>query len=288
MEEFATSAHQFGGSGRKCIEIYGCDGSSPETTLEAQLLQHGIIGRRWSLKDMKEGGEVPGSIFYWFKHVASQTMEPDSIMKKLSGKWHCGICYHDISNVYYYNNVFNKPVNLNSELDIMLPPTIVSGSECIHLADEMRHMIDYLFEHGIVSHKMTFTHGRIDAQCVVDSFESWDRDEVALPVSWFYFKPNFRRGLTCKHPTAYRHPHVYAPMGAKSTAVNMNNALKQRRMVFDEDIFLGREANGMRVDVNSDGQTVNACLYIVIDKETAQVMANPVEYLSRREQNDVR
>ena len=288
MEDFATLSCQFTEEGRECIEIFGCDGSSPETTLEAQLLKHGIIEKRWSIKEMKDGCEIPGTIFYWFKHVASQSMTPDTIKMDPDQKWHCGICYHEINNIYYYRKTSSAPINLNRHLDIILPETIVSGSECIHLADEMRNLIRYLFDHGIVSHRMTFTHGRIDAQCVVDSFETWDREEVALPVSWFYFKPNFRRGLVSNNPSAYKHPHVYEPFDYNSVPLKMNGALRQAKFTLDDSIFIGMESDGRRVDVNTDGQTVNACLYLVIDRKTAQVMANPVEYLARRKSDDLR
>lgn len=281
--EFATSKNQYPGEDRDILLIGACDGVTMERTLEAQLIKHGIIDEKWSHCNE----DTPGSVFFWFKHVGAAVYEPDSIECNAEGTSHCGVCYHDIDYVYHFNRIGSDRINLTRDLDIAMPLTIVSGSECIHLADELLSIRNWLFRHGFAVRRIQFKRSRIDVQCIIDSFETWDRDRVALPLRWFYFSPSIRNFLALDDRFG-RGEHVFLASSDRSVPRNMNRAAKENGYISTKSIFQGRDEYEMKpADINSDWQSSHPCAFVILRREVARQMARPTRNdYNRRTLND--
>lgn len=270
--EFATSKNQYAGSDRETILIGACDGKTRERTLEHQLIRNGIIDGKWS----HAGDETPGSIFFWFKHVAAGIYEPDYMELDSIDTNHCGICYHDIEYVYHFISDGMHKLNLTRDMDVVMPATIVSGSECIHLGDEMLRLREWLFRHGLVQKVMKFTRSRIDVQCIIDCWQTWDRDVVALPLRWFYFRPDIRQAMA-RGESFGRGRHIFGAYAGDSLPRKMNMAAKETGYIRAKDIFSGRDDyTGRVVDINCDGQSSHPCAYAKLYRDQAMELATPL------------
>lgn len=269
--EFATHKNQYSGEGRKVLTIGECDGSTREATLEAQLINYGIIDSKWSHCNE----DTPGSVFFWFKHVGASVYEPEYIAYEDENTRHCGVCFHDIDFVYYFNRVVHEPINLTRDLDILLPRTMVSGSECIHLADELMAIRNYLFKHRLVHERITFIRSRIDARCVIGAWKTWDREKVALPLRWFYFTPSIRKVLALDDSFGSG-VHVFLGSSDNSVPRKMNAAAKENGTISTKSLFTGRDEYECKgADINSDWQSSHKCAYAVIHRDVARMLAKP-------------
>lgn len=270
--EFATSKNQFSGENREILTIGACDGRTRERTLESRLMEAGIIDGKWSHRNE----DTPGSVFYWFKHVGASVYSPDFIDYNLESTNHCGICYHDIDFVYHFNRGETDRINLTRDLDIVMPPTIVSGSECIHLADELIGIRNWLFKHGFAIRRIKFNRGRIDAQCIIDSYQKWDRPVVALPLMWFYFTPTQRRFLAMDDSFGMGR-HVFLASGEKSVPKRMNLAAKENGNISTKSLFGGRDEYAMNMaSIDTDEQSSHPCAFAIITVDQARTLARPL------------
>lgn len=266
---FASSADQFAGEGRKLITLSACDGSSEQATMEWQLRKLGLI-KKWRHED----DDRPGTVFYWFKHVAAQAYEPSmfSYLGKNNGSI-CGVCgKKDIQKVYSFRLTGSGIVNLTDTMDILLPEIMKSGSICIHLADEFRSLTEYLIKnHLVLNGDVHFRMGRIVARDIIDAWHSWDKstDVVALPVQWFYFTPMERKLLMLGQSVSGYGYHVYNANSSKYVLMRMAAARKAKRTISAYRLFDGTDEYGHRCDIATPAQTAIKHVYVILTRKSA-------------------
>ena len=226
---------------------------------------------------------MPGTVFYWFKHYAAQVYEPDWVEAHEKRDWHCGVCFHAIQYLYHF--VGGGIVNFDANTDLELPPVMVSGSECIWLAEELKCLTRYLLDKGFVKGQLRYNKGRIDAQCLFDSFDTWPVNEIALPIQWFYFRPNFRRGLQTEMERGGSPTQVISRWSnaKNSLPTTMNHIVqKEYRVNYGEAFWKGLDTDGKSdADINSDCQSAKPYRYVIVTKRNARLMARPSIYLGR-------
>ena len=226
---------------------------------------------------------MPGTVFYWFKHYAAQVYAPDRVEAHKVKDWHCGVCFHAIQHLYYF--VGGGIVNFDDDTDVELPPSIVSGSECIWLAEELRSLTNYLFQKGFVTRELKYTRGRIDAQCVFDSFASWPTDEIALPIQWFYFRPNFRRGMLTAMKCGGSPSQTISWWSNQKNSIptTMSHIVSHgSRSNFGDSFWRGTDTDGKTFsDIDSDSQSAEPFRYVIVSRSAAMLMARPSIYLRR-------
>lgn len=271
---FATSPKQFAQSKtRKVIFIGTCDGSSKFNTLEHQLIAEGILDTKWSMNNDDE----PGSIFYWFKHVGATEYIPESYLHHTDA-WHCGICYHEINHIYRYSRMNGGPVNLTEDIDVMLPETIISGSECINLTEELRALTNYIDRNGFATRGIFYKFGRIAAREIIASWDSWKKNEIALPVQWFYFEPVERQKLMLGQDNSGYGRHVEFYGRYDSVPRCMAAALRQPRNIRAYQLFNGLDEYKKTADLNTVGQVATSCHYVVLTRDSAKKLAGELNY----------
>lgn len=181
----------------KTLILGPCDGLSEERTLKWQLIKAGII------KDCTEWGkshlEDPRSVFHFFKHHASDGYAPDFV-DSADPDSHCGVCFHRIDYSFVFRSKTNDPfqavwVNEKGEdVPILFPVTMISGSECIHLANELKSLIAACRKKFNAFH-ISFEDGLIDMDSILKHADEWTVDVAAFPLEWFYFSPSLRDRL---------------------------------------------------------------------------------------------
>ena len=267
----------------KIIQIGVCDGSSREATLERQLIKNGLMAQKWSMSD-----DTPGTVFFWFKHVAAQVYEPDMMEPNETKDWHCGVCYTAIKHLYHFRG--GGIVNFAKDIDVSLPPVIVSGSECIWLGKELKALTNYLVSSKYVVGPVRYTRGRIDAQCLFDSFDQWPYDEFVLPLQWFYLKPNQRRGLSRTINGWDRATQVLSWWKSKDDSIPklMNHIRKsEARYGLGEKFWNGTDIDGKTMaTIDTDSQVAEPNRFIVVSRTDARIMARPSVYMRRMLAND--
>lgn len=267
--DFATSKNQYPAK-KDLLRLDTCDGSAPDNTLEAQLIREGIIESKWSHADE----DTPGSIFFWFKHVAAPLYVPDFCSFTDSRSRHCGICYHKIRFVYHYNlaDPGIDVVNLTGELDVRLPPDMVSGSECIHLADEFMAIRNWMIANGFFNGMIRFSHGRIDVDSLIVNWSSWKLDSIALPLQWFYFRPAVRQFLAGREPLIGGR-NVFMPFEDRSVIRRIRRATVQGGNVRAKTLFQGMDDYARMVaDINCDHQSSHSCAYALLTRDDARLI----------------
>lgn len=262
MDRFATRQGEFEGVDRKLLVVGPCDGSSFDYTLAGHLKRLGLLKGRW-----KSGEHTPGSVFYWFRHVAALQFVPDSL--ELVDSWHCGVCFkHPIKLKFTMKNMaFNKPLNITEHADILLPKYIVTGSECIHLSDDMRNLVRYMREHGIMPEGgIRFVMGRFDAMDIVRNYAAWEFDTVALPVRWFYFKPEFRHVLYYYRWSRGYGLHVVMPPEGRGPGDLMHRASRFCRSSHARDLFWGMDEYDRPATMDTPNQCADKYGYVVLER----------------------
>lgn len=275
--EFATSIDQYAGAGRKLIKLGPCDGEDSTRTVLSYLMKAGLLQKKRCLA----GDDTPGSIFYWFKHVASQVMSPDSVILKQDGN--CGVCFHHITNQFrYINNNPEGMVNLTEDIDVRLPPVIISGSECITLTDEFSNLMHYIMANRLSEKMIRFAFGKVDAWEVVKSHESWEQESYALPISWFYFKPSMRRMLMLGQRTAGFGFHTAIDTRGLMPGTAIKMARLAPRGVEAYRIFNGHDEYGHRCGIDSEAQAVDRFCFVVLEKRNMARLVHETERLETR------
>lgn len=262
---FATSAYQFAGAERKLITLDDCDGSSEQATLEWQLREWGLI-KKWRHED----DDRPGTVFYWFKHVASQVYFPEKFAK-LTEPWMCGVCgKKDIRKVYTFGRIGSGIVNITEDMDIRLPEVMKSGCVCIELGAELNSLTEHLIENGMVRNNLiNFKMGRIAARDVIDAWYTWTRDIVALPVQWFYFTPMERKLLMLGQDVSGYGYHVVKDNKSQYVLRRMAAAVKGKRTWSSYRLFDGLDEYGKRCDIATPNQTAAKNAYVILTRKSA-------------------
>lgn len=278
MPEFATELNISSGNTRKLYQVKACTGATREDTLEHQLKKQGLITRRWSIK----GDSKPGDIFYWVTHVMSRAYDANYMSLYQSSRWHCGICFTEISYVFVYrakpeyiDEIYGRVrLNLTDDADILLPNTIVSGSECIHLGDKLKGLVRYLCACKYIAdlQQIKFRFSRIDAGNIILGYERWERDEIAMPVQWFYFEPGLRKAIGDIQNRVMFQKNVCYPLEADGVGANMYRALAYPRNIGVRQAFEGRDEYMARTTMETDRQTASPLYYIVISRDMAEML----------------
>lgn len=263
MGTFATTKNQFSGNGRYAIVLGACDGSDKKHTIEQQLIDFGVMDKKWSHRS----DNVPGSIFYWFTHVAAPAYSISKWTTDVPGN--CGICYTSIEHKYYYVLNGDPKVNLNEKYDVILPREVTTGSECINLTKQMKNLLKNLDEKGMVSGSLRFTRGRILARDIINSFSTWKVDTIALPLQWFYFenwwRPLFMLG---QDNMGYGYHSTYE--GTDSVWTNMKLAARKERIIRAFELFRGEDEFHEPVTIYTHGrQVADADKYVVLTRHSA-------------------
>ena len=275
--EFATSIDQYSGTGRKLLKLGPCDGEDNTRTVLSYLMDAGLLQKKRCLA----GDDTPGSIFYWFKHVAAQVMSPDTVTMEQDGN--CGVCFHHITNQFRYINMNpDGVVNLTEDIDVRLPPVIISGSECITLTDDFSNLMSYVMANGLSGKVIRFAFGKVDAWEVVKSYRSWKLDIYPLPISWFYFKPSLRRMLMLGQRTAGFGFHTAIETRGLTPGRAINMARKTTRTVEAYRIFNGHDEYGHRCGIDSEAQAVDRFCFIVLEKQNMARLIHETERLETR------
>lgn len=256
-------------SGGKIIHIDPCDGRDQYHTLQQQLLDHGIIDQKWSLSD-----DVPGTIFHWFRHNAPY--EPTGITFMEEG--HCGVCFHDITNKYYFRLNDDRPLRLYDDVYIELPELLVSGCECIHLKESMQQLIRYIHAHYVKKGTVDIKFGRLNARQIIQSYYDWDPyyDEIAMPVAWFYFDPTIRHKLKLGQFYSGYGYHVFMNQTYKSIPVAMHYALRQQRTVRAYNLFMGRSEDGGWANEDTERQVASPYYYVIVSRSSASRLVKEI------------
>lgn len=261
--------------------IGGCDGSSSETSLETQLIRYGLLDRKWSHKDE----DTPGSVFYWFKHVVSPIYSITQITEDVS--WHCGICHKEIKRKFFYECTRNPVVNLNERYDVRMPDSIVSGSECIKLGDDMKNLLKNLRENKMYVNRLRFGRGRILARDVISAHDYWKVETIALPLRWFYFEDWWRPVIMLGQENSGYGYHVQWQGGIKSVWGNMKKAAEKDRDVKAFQLFRGYDEYRAPVDIYSHGRQSSADdRYVVLTRSSARDMHYEITGRMRKLKNE--
>ena len=277
--EFATSKDQYSGEKRELIVLNDCDGSCIEHTVEHQLIEAGVMNRKYS----HAGEDTPGSIFYWNKHVAAPQFSPDYVADKVPG--HCGWCYKEIEYQYHYILTGNRIVNLNEKYDVCLPESIVTGSECIKLCREMNNLLTNLRKYTMYGSRLRFTRGRILARDIVNAAAGWhkDIDRIALPLRWFYFEDWWRPVLMLGQENMGYGYHTRYQGSDYSVWGNMKRAADGNRNISAFHLFSGMDEFHEETDIYTHGrQTAEDDKYVVLTRQSATNLSYEIRNRRRK------
>lgn len=227
------------------IHITDCTGASPEHTLKHQLIAQGII------KDSTEWGpsnKDQYSVYNHFRHYAAQGYVPYGMCRALPNS-HCGVCYHDTDYQYMFVSKTDEPFEVKwvdkdgNETLIVYPRVMYSGSECIHLADELKTLsVRCVKDYAISS--ITYTDGKIDAYDIVYNAHKWLVDHAVFPVDWFYFEPGLRNKLIWGQWKAGLGVHVYKAFDTESVVRGMSMAWRHYcKYRYEEDLWMKKRDN---------------------------------------------
>lgn len=276
------------------LKLGPCDGITQERTLKWQLIRAGII------KDSTEWGnrniENPNSVFYFFKHHASTGYNP--LYTDIAGSTHhCGICYHDIDYQFVYQSKTGKPFvstwlrEDGESVDIEFPEYMVSGSECIHLADELKSLISACRTRFGVS-RLEFEDGLIDMTAIIKSAKDWTVDAMAFPLEWFYFSKDLRNYLVWWQHRNYGGLGAHVEEGFGGTVLQKCKAaldyyrkyaaenlawieLKQYpvHLCRAYDLFLGQDKFGRNTTRDTYCQPQSGLKYVILTKSNAMTIS---------------
>lgn len=269
-----------------------CDGLNEARTLKWQLIKAGII------KNCKDWGkshlEDPRSVFYFFKHHASEGYEPEFVDSAAQGS-HCGVCFHPIDYSFVFRSKTGNPfqavwVNEKGEdVPIQFPAKMVSGSECIHLADELKSLIAACRTKFNATH-LSFEDGLIDMDSVLRHASEWKVDVAAFPLEWFYFAPILRNRLVWwQHSGRGGYgAHVEQSLDRKTILQRCKSALDYYTQYKDEnsrwvegrifpkhlqrayDLFYGRDKFGKIATRDTYFQPQTETKYVILTKQNAK------------------
>lgn len=272
------------------IYITDCTGVSPHNTLKHQLIEHCII------KDSTEWGPSntdPNSVYNHFKHYAAQGYDPYS-MAIASPNDHCGVCYHDIDYRYMFCSKTGEPFEVKwtspegKDVLIVYPKFMYSGSECIHLADELK-VLSLRCVKDFAVPGISFTDGRINAGDIVRNAKQWKTDHAVFPVDWFYFTPDLRNRMIWGQWNNGIGAHVKQAFDSESVLRRMSMAWKHyckyrdeenlwmkkrdnfilRHLARAKDLFDGMDKFGGFATRNTELQVSDKNKYVILTREQA-------------------
>lgn len=250
---------------QKIIDITSCSGKTPESTLKNQLLKHGIINR-------DDNGNEPGTIFNWMMHHAHEHYEPVGLRHGID--WHCGICFHHITNVYkYVSRTGERPLlEIPGGVILRMPVELISGSECIGLTGFMQRVISRMIKTFKVPADQTiqFKYGLISADWLIRGYTWWPPElyKVVLPTECFYFTPDLRQKLMLGQLTRGYGYHV--KLSGSGDRINWKKAINATPNISAFKLFLGFDESGTWCTVNTERQTADHGKFVVITSETAK------------------
>lgn len=275
----------------KVLVLGPCDGLTRERTLKWQLVNAGIIPdcTGWGKRFMEE----PGSVFHFFKHHASDGYEPEFVDTAAPDS-HCGVCFHSIDYAFVFRSKTGNPFQAiwvdekGEDVTIQFPITMISGSECIHLADELKSLIAACRTKFNAYH-LTFEDGLIDMDSILKHASEWNVDVAAFPLEWFYFAPRYRNRLVWWQHSGHGGygAHVNQAFDRKTILQRCKAALDYYAQYEDEnsrwvngrvypkklerayDLFCGRDKFGKITTRDTYFQPQTETKYVILTKQKA-------------------
>lgn len=138
-------------------------------------------------------------MFYHFKHYAAEKYRPTTVCLASPGD-HCGVCYHSIDYKYCFVSETGEPFEVlwrspeGEDVVLQYPSYICSGSECIHLSDELV-AITRKYMKDLSTSEIEFYDGRICADDLICNAKNWVTDYAVFPLEWVYFNESLRDRL---------------------------------------------------------------------------------------------
>ena len=244
------------------LVIGPCTGKNEQSTLRYNLRKYGVISKG----DMDNRG--PGTVFNWMEHHAHEHYVPSGFMS--GGDWHCGICFHHITNIYKYVSIDGRRpvVDINDKIRLNMPPVLIAGCECIQLSDFMRTAIakvnsTFKFKDYVIS----FKYGLMSADDIIRNWQAWPVEIFAFPLECFYFSPGLRRKLMLGQTNMGYGRHVI--LHNRTARLEWTRAINAPRTVKAWSLFYGWDDGGRICTVDTVEQVAEYGRYAIVSRRNA-------------------
>lgn len=272
------------------IVLGPCDGLTEARTLKWQLVRAGIIEdcTGWGKSNL----EQPHSVFHFFKHHASRGYVPESVAPASTSK-HCGVCYHRIDYSFRFRSKTGEPFTEvwvdenNNPVEIQFPEIMISGSECIHLADELKSLI-VACRSRFKASELKFEDGLIDLEGIIKTAQDWKVECAAFPLEWFWCSPSIRDRLIwwqhAEHGGLGAHVNklfsgtvlqrckaavAFYNQNAVENSAWISNKVIPKNLQRAYDLFLGKDKFGKFTSRGTYFQPQSNTKYVILTKQNA-------------------